>query len=352
MKFQYSLLFLVIILARCGTPKDMPAREIHFPEPQEKIRFMFYNVENLFDLENDTLINDEDFVAGGSYNWNEYRYREKLRNISKVAINLGEWSIPALIGVCEIENRIVLEDLVNQTSLNKFKYSIVHKDSPDERGIDVALLYRQDIFTPLGFEAINITFPFEPETKTRDILFVTGKIGEDTLHIFINHWPSRRGGEDVSEPKRIFTGEVLRHKVDSLFSLNKNAKIVITGDFNDEPDNKSIMEGLKAQGDSTKLTPPDLYNYMFGFQKKGFGSYKYRENWNMLDQIIISSGLLHSEEKLTTTGNAAHIYQADWLMEEDIRNPGKKPYRTYAGPNYLGGYSDHLPVYLDIWYKK
>ena len=321
-------------------------------EDLNKVRLLFYNVENLFDTINDPVTNDEDFLPEGRNNWNSYRYNQKLNNIAKVVVNLNEFDVPALIGLCEIENRSVLEDLVTKTPLQKFKYNIIHHESPDERGIDVALLYRPDLFTPIYDEALTVSFPFDTIEKTRDILYISGMIGKDTLHVFVNHWPSRRGGEEASAPKRNYAAEVLKKKLDSIFSINSNAKVIITGDFNDYPTNESISKVLNAKGDTAALRAPDLYNFMYPISKKGEGTYKYQGEWNTLDQIIVSTGLLNANNKLTTTTTAGQVFRADWLLEEDRRNPGVIPFRTYAGPNYIGGYSDHLPVLLDMWYRK
>jgi predicted extracellular nuclease len=229
---------------------------------------MFYNVENLFDTQDDPLVRDEEFLPEGDRFWNKHKYYSKLNNIYKVIVAVGEWSPPAIIGLCEIENRKVIDDLVSSTPLNKFDYQIVHKESPDRRGIDVGLLYRKELFTPLSYEAIPINFPNNPESKTRDILYVKGITNtSDTLNIFINHWPSRWGGQLESEGRRVFVASVLKEKVDSIFKSNPKSNIIITGDFNDYPNNKSLNEVLAASQKFDDITTNQLYNLSAYFYK-------------------------------------------------------------------------------------
>ena len=217
------------------------------------IRIVFYNVENLFDTENDPVKFDDDFTPEGIKNWNSYRMYDKLKKTSKTLLSAGGWEAPALIGLCEIENRFVLEKLVAMPALEPSTYRIAHKESPDRRGIDVALLYRPDKFDLLHEEAIHMSFPFDTAIRTRDILYVKGLVNKgDTLHVFINHWPSRRGGQVASEPRRVHVASVLKARTDSLLTRNPKAAIVIMGDFNDSPENKSIHEILEGRKDKTQ----------------------------------------------------------------------------------------------------
>jgi predicted extracellular nuclease len=341
-----SFFFFILIYAACSTTEKVPETTTQ----PEAIRMMFYNVENLFDTEDDSLVKDEEFLPEGDKHWDNYKYFEKLKHISKVVLNTG-WDVPALIGICEVENRGVLEDLVHKTPLVKFEYQIIHEESPDRRGIDVGLLYRKGVFKPVYHKAIPIHFPDKPDYKTRDILYAKGTIGKDTLHIFVNHWPSRWGGQAASEPRRVFVASVLRHYVDSLFQVSPKTKIIITGDFNDGPDNKSINTILKAAGNPDGLSEPFLFNFMYSMKKQGKGSHKYKTEWNTLDQFVVSSGLLADTLGLHVTLQSASIMDDDFLMEKDPFNPGEKPFRTYAGPRYLGGYSDHLPILLEMRFR-
>jgi endonuclease/exonuclease/phosphatase family metal-dependent hydrolase len=326
------------------------AQAVYPPQPANMVRIAFYNVENLFDTEDDSTINDEEFLPEGPNRWTEYRYYEKLDHISKVFLNLGGWEMPALIGLCEVENRRVLQDLVRLTGLHNFDYEIVHENSPDLRGIDVALLYRRDIFRYLRHDIIRIRFPFAPEVRTRDVLLVSGLVAGDTLHVFVNHWPSRSGGQEASEPRRVFVAQQVRLRVDSILGHDSLANIIIMGDLNDGPEDRSVAEVLRASGEQSGLEEPGLLDGMYYLKfKKGLGTHKYAGEWNALDHLIMSSALLDTSQVLSVRPREdVVIFQGEWLLEDDPQSPGKKPFRTFAGPRYLGGFSDHLPVYVDL----
>ena len=313
---------------------------------QPVLRLMFYNVENFFDTDNDPLTNDDEYTPEGKRYWSVGRYINKRNNIFKVIANVGEWEPPSLISLCEIENRKVLEGLIRNTPLTKYQYGIIHKDSPDQRGIDVALIYRKDLLRPVRQQFIP--YP-DRRRRTRDILFVTLLTqNKDTLHLFINHWPSRSGGQKKSEPARILTASILRQKVDSIFARNANANIVITGDLNDEPLDKSIISGLKAKPDISKTAPSALYNLTALKMKEKTGTIKYQGRWLVYDQMIVSGAMLKPGNKLETGLKKCTIFRADYLLEPDKRYSGTKPFRTYSGLKYNKGFSDHLPVVLDI----
>lgn len=318
------------------------------------LRFVFYNVENLFDVYDDSTTEDDEFLPWGIKGWNRERFELKLRRIYKVLVNAGGWELPDLIGLCEIENRFVLNELIFSTPLSKANYRIIHEDSPDARGIDLGFLYRTEKFTPIRHQAIRIDFPFDSVYKTRDILWIQGlTVHADTIHIFLCHFPSRRGGEAVSEPKRLYVAGVLRSRLDSILSMNPDARIIITGDFNDEPVNSSIYDVLQARGHPGELESGQLFNLMYDFQvRKGSGTYKFRGFWNMLDQFIVSQAMLDSGGRVFCGTNSAQIYKEPWLMTEDDDAPGSKPFRTYSGAYYYGGYSDHLPIFLDIYFNR
>lgn len=316
----------------------------------EKYRIMFYNVENLFDPFDDSLTNDNEFTAEGDRHWTYKKFVLKLNNIAKVIIGIGEWDPPAIVGLCEIENRFVLNKLVYETPLKNFGYKIIHYNSPDRRGIDVGFLYRNDRFEPLYSRAIPIHFPDNPNSKTRDILYVKGVFGErDTVHFFVNHWPSRLGGYEESKPKRQFTASVLSSQVDSLFQTDTEPNIIIMGDFNDEPWDESIQLNLGAKLDKTVVKSNDLFDLM-GIYKKNIsvGTNKFRENWSVIDQFIVSGNLISENNRIIVSSDGAHIYSPDFLLEDDRTHLGKQPFRTFNGFTYTGGFSDHLPIYLDI----
>jgi predicted extracellular nuclease len=316
------------------------------------IRVMFYNTENFFDTKKDTINNDGDYTPEGKYHWTNEKYKHKLANTFKVIAGIGEWQTPEIIGLSEVENRQVLEDLLHDTPLSKYSYNIVHFDSPDPRGIDVALLYRSDKARVLAKEPIYIRFPEEPQRKTRNILFTQLLTNGDTLNIFVNHWPSRRGGELESEKYRICVASILQNKVDSLLINQPRAKIIIMGDFNDDPDNSSVAETLRAQVPFHRQIVNDhLYNLTetpSGLKK---GTYCYKGQWQTFDQMIVSGNLLNSQHGLFIKNVGFHVYNAEFLLQADEKYAGMKPLPTYAGLKYMGGFSDHLPVYLDLFFK-
>jgi hypothetical protein len=317
-------------------------------------RIMFYNVENLFNTVDDTLVNDSEFLPEGKKKWTYEKYNKKLKNIFRVISAVGEWKSPEIIGLCEIENREVLEDLIRNTPLKKAGYAIVHKDSPDERGIDVALMYNKKAFKPLKYKLITVDLPQPRSRPTRDILYVKGVLGKkDTMHIFVNHWPSRMGGQKESEPKRVFTASLLRQKIDSLFRVCKNPKIVVMGDLNDDPVDISLTEGLKSFIPKFEYQPEEMYNLSYVlFKEKNLGSLKYKANWNLFDQMVVSGALLTEGNGVFCKRESAYILQSDFLLEPDEKFMGKQPFRTFAGDQFIGGFSDHLPVYLDLFLSK
>jgi predicted extracellular nuclease len=309
---------------------------------------MFYNTENFFDTEDDTTTNDNDFTPEGKLHWTPDKYRHKLTNIYKVIAGIGGWQPPEIIGLSEIENRKVLNDLLYETPLSKYQYNIVHYDSPDLRGIDVALLFRTDKCHLLSQEAIYIPF------RTRNILLAKLLItNTDTLCVFVNHWPSRRGGEIESEDLRIQVATILRHKVDSILDSNAETKIVVMGDFNDEPNNTSIAQTLQAQPTYNEISNGQLYNLSASLSESSkIGTYNYKGQWQIFDQMIVSGSLLAPKHGLVTDVTNVHIYNTEFLLQTDDRYAGTKPIPTYSGLKYIGGFSDHLPVYLDLYLKK
>ncbi|MEA3496408.1 MAG: hypothetical protein U9R42_10275 [Bacteroidota bacterium] len=347
----FLVFFFSLLLYTCVSHKTNQGQSYKEKTEEELVSFVFYNVENLFDTINNPETRDEEFLPEGKKKWGFSRYYNKLQKISKVLISISEWENPGIIGLCEVENRLVLEELLHYTPLKNMNYNIIHKESPDSRGIDVALLYNKKVFKVVFYDFYKINFPFENSRTTRDILYTKGVLkNTDTIHIFINHWPSRWGGKEVTEKKRMFVSSVLKSKTDSLFKINPNSKIVIMGDFNDEPFDKSISEVLKAGNDST--TTKSLFNFMVSLKQKGEGSYRYKFEWNMIDQIIVSTSFFNTQSQVYLNTDDAHIFKPDWLLIDDKKYPGKKPNRTFYGPWYNGGYSDHLPIYLNVHVRK
>lgn len=319
----------------------------------EKLNFrvLCYNVENYFDCVDDPDTEDSEYLPTGIRAWNNEKYQRKQINISKVIAAVGGWEGPALVGLCEIESRKCLTDLTKYSGLKNFGYKFLHHESPDIRGVDVALLYQPGKFEPIHDEAIRINFPSSPQTKTRDILFVKGILPtEDTLYVFVCHFPSRLGGELESEERRLYVASVLRSKVDSIFSVNAAPNMLIMGDFNDYPTNNSMLKVLMAHPPEKEISEQKLYNLMFPLHLSGKGSHKHEGEWGALDQIIVSGNLLNPLNKIFALPEDARVFDADFLLENDEKFLGKQPFRTYKGMKYQGGFADHLPVYVDFWY--
>ncbi|MBT8262227.1 MAG: endonuclease/exonuclease/phosphatase family protein [Bacteroidia bacterium] len=311
----------------------------------------FYNLENLFDFKDDPFTFDDDRTPEGKDHWTEKNYRAKLQNMARVISEIGKDATgqsPTIIGVCEIENRTVLEDLINEDPLGKEGYGIVHFDSPDRRGIDVALLYRKNVFTPSHYKSIELLLYNEQDRKkriyTRDQLIVSGMLDGERIHIIVNHWPSRSGGEARSRPKRLKAAWLNKRIIDSLWSLDPYAKIVSMGDFNDDPGSQSIKKVLQTLHDRNTNELKRLYNPMEYMHKKGLGTLAYRDGWNLFDQIIISSELIKREYDSYRYYKAG-IHSNTKLITSSGRYKGY-PFRSFTDSGFTGGYSDHFPVYI------
>ena len=309
----------------------------------------FYNFENLFDTIDDPNKRDSEFTPGGRRKWTQAVYEDKLNNLAKVVSELGTEITPdglALLGVSEIENRQVLEDFVKQPAIAARHYQIVHYDSPDERGIDVALLYQPKYFKVTKSTPIPLLIYNDDGQRnyTRDILHVEGLLDGEPLHILVNHWPSRSGGEKRSRPGRNAAALICKHIKDSLQQLDPNVKIIVMGDLNDDPVSPSVKEILACKNKIRDVRPGDFYNPMHRFFKKGYGTTAWRDAWSLFDQIIVSSGLVNKKQ------NGYHFYKAvvfnkPYLIQKTGKYKGY-PFRTFDFDNYIGGYSDHFPVYI------
>ncbi len=312
------------------------------------LKVAFYNVENLFDTIDDPTTRDEEFLPQSPKKWTSTRYNSKINHLSRVLKAIFDDQKPDLLGLCEVENKQVTTDLAEAVFGRSGEYDIVQFDSPDFRGIDNVLIYQKGNFHVLQTTPIHLYFSEEPSLRTRDILYVKGLVdGMDTLHVFINHFPSRSGGLKESERLRIAVAEKLRHKVDSLLFNAPENKILIMGDFNDEPSNISISQVLKATAND-HLKDGELFDVMAKYDEQGKGSYLFRDEWEMLDQFILSVGLLENQGLHFVHGSEG-IFVKDWMLQDE--SAGKYqgyPWRTYAGNKYLDGYSDHLPIYLTL----
>lgn len=316
----------------------------------------FYNLENLFDTIDNPITNDADFLPSGRLLWNTPKYISKQANMAKVISLLATELNPdgvAILGVAEVENKKVLDDLVLQDALKARNYQVVHFDSPDERGIDCGLLYQPKYFKLLGAKAMPVAL-VDPKTGekdyTRDILYASGVFDGEPMHFMVGHWPSRRGGESGSAWMRAAAAAVCRHVADSILATDPNAKIVVMGDLNDDPNNKSVTKVLNAKGSADDLGTKEMYNPMYDFFKNGNGTMAYRDAWSLFDQIIVSKGLVHK-----AIGGwqlyKAMVYREPWLLQTEGAFKGY-PFRTFVGDIFINGYSDHLPVYLFFLKKK
>jgi len=307
-------------------------------------RIMFYNVENLFDTHDDSLTDDNDFLPNGVMRWNLSRYNKKISSLYKTIIAAGEWEPPVIVGLCEIENKNVLNDLVYDTYLSKFNYGIIHEDSPDRRGIDVCLLFRKGLVEIVHHRYWIPGGKNNKSYNSRSILYAKALIGNDTLHLFVNHWPSRRGGVLAGEENRKEIASLIDEKIDSINRRNQGGvKILIMGDFNCTPEDPVIKSML-----SSVDTGDVFLNLSERNASNGLGTYRYQGTWEMIDQIIVSKQLLSSSSGLYTEPDLLNIFKPDFLLKKDPKYPGMTPYSTFRGYKYQGGFSDHLPILLDI----
>lgn len=309
---------------------------------QDYLRVLFYNTENYFDCQDDSLKQDDAFLPEGDYHWTPQRFWHKTHQLAKVLAVAGERRYPDIFALAEIETEENLNCLLRTAGMQEYRY--VYAESEDRRGIDLCLAYHRYYVRHLSHQLIHLRFPQDTEKRSRPILYVKLQtLSQDSLHVFVCHWPSKYGGAAATAPLRAHAGEVLRQHCDSIFAMEAHANILIMGDFNDEPQDASLRLHLGALPDTTsQALANQLYNLMWtASMKEVMKSYRYQGDWAMLDQIIVSGNLFQKNL-------SARVLQADFLLEDDDRYLGKKPYRSYVGYRYQGGYSDHLPVFVDI----
>lgn len=324
-----------------------------FSQKQESMYVMFYNAENFFDTIDDPTKNDDEYLPSSKLKWDAKKFQNKINRLSQVidSVSPGE-GIPDIIGLCEIENQFVLDQLIKKSRLNKKNYGAIATDGRDERSIDVGLLYNKDIFTLVDSTQINATDLSDDTYKTRNILHATLKhnSSKEVFHVFVNHWPSRRSGEEESEEKRIYAAQQLRNVITALLKKEPHAKLIIMGDFNDHPDNNSVYTTLKAR--EKTLTKDDLFNPFYAIDKQGEGTHYHNNEWRVLDQIIVSQGLVESKKGYTLDERKGFIFKKDFVLFKNKKSGEVKPNRTYGpGNNYYNGYSDHLAVYIRLSLK-
>lgn len=313
----------------------------------------FYNVENLFDTVNDSLYFDDEMTPDGNYNWTLQRYDLKINHIAEVISKIGRsitQTCPDIVGLCEVENLDVLKDLINHPFLRPYDFKIIHFDSPDERGIDVALIYKSNRFIPISFKSHRLLIFNDSDQRdyTRDQLVVEGLLEGEKFYIIVNHWPSRSGGVARSSPYRKAAARLNRRIIDSVLRLNFDAKILSMGDLNDNPTDPSIKNMLTYNYRENRESP-SLFNPMQSLYKKGAGSLAYRDQWSLFDQILLSKNLI-DENRNSYTFWKAGIYHPSFLQTKTGNYKGY-PFRTYVSGRYAGGYSDHFPVYAFLLKK-
>ena len=318
----------------------------------------FYNLENLFDTINDPTKQDEkspimDMKAGNRAK----AYWSKIDNMAKIISRIGTdkaKTSPALIGVAEVENKAVLEDLIANEHLKSKHYGIVHYESPDERGIDVALLYQKRYFKPMDSKSYELKL-FDDDGKpyaTRDQLLVTGLLDDEVIHIIVNHWPSRRGGEQKSRPSREKAAALNLKIIEDIKQEYPNPKVIIMGDLNDDPVNSSLRNILKTKAKKSKVKTGDIYNPMDDMFRRGLSTLGYRDNINLFDQIMLTSPLITSKKDFKTYKlYKANIFNPRYMTQKSGRYKGY-PFRSWNGANFTGGYSDHYPVYIYLLKEK
>jgi len=302
----------------------------------------FYNLENLFDTFDDKFTHDDDFLPKAEKQWTPKRYKKKLRKLGQVISQIGaktSGEIPAIVGLAEVENRLVVKDLIQSRGLKDYPLDLVHFDSPDDRGIDVALIYNTDYFKVENTEVFPLLLFDENDRRdnTRDILLVEGFLNDEKIHIIVNHWPSRREGLEISEPKRLTASSKVIEIMDLIKEKDATAKVIIMGDFNDNPSDKSIKQLSQSH---------DLYNPMETLLSYTRGTLNYRSEWNLFDQILFTTNFFEYKPN-SHSFSKANIFDADFLKQFKGRYKGN-PFRTYVGRTYKGGFSDHFPVYIHL----
>ena len=309
----------------------------------------FYNLENFYDTVDNKMVNDNDFLPTGTKNYTGKVYRDKVQHLATVLSQIGtdiNPDGPAMIGVAEVENDTVLNDLMHHPLLAGRNYKMVHYDSKDARGVDVGFLYNPKYFRVLASTKLFVQLPEGAKSAyfTRDILWVKGILDGDTVHVFVNHWPSRLGGEERSMPGRFAAAQTDKNMLDSIHKYDANAKVIVMGDLNDDPISPSVTKVLQAKGNIADVKPGGLFNPWVNMYKKGIGTLAYQDAWGLFDQIMISYTWLNK----TQAGYfyyQPHIFNKDFMVENIGKYKGY-PMRTWDGNTYRGGYSDHFPTYL------
>ena len=313
----------------------------------------FWNFENLFDIYNDPETHDDEFTPEGIKKWNETKYQKKLYNLERVIFDMAAINkeYPIVLGVSEIENRSVLEDLVSQPKLKGAKYRVCHFDSPDARGVDVAFLYRADVFKLEGSDNIKLNVPELPNFRTRDLVVMWGTIEGEPFYFLVSHWPSRLGGKEASQFKRDACAKQIREIKDSLLKENPATKVVVMGDFNDDATDASLVKVMGAKGKLKELETGDFFNPYYQMLKAGLGTLAYQDSWNLFDNICVTENLVNGTYgKLRLMKGKkfyGNIFTRPYMLQQEGQYKGY-PLRTFVTNNFQNGFSDHFPVYIYI----
>lgn len=336
---QIHIFIAIILLAGATLSCNKGVKKVSYPE--RGLTVGFYNLENLFDTINDPDINDEEFLPGSKVRWNTEKYTKKLDNMSRVIAGMDPGSWPHLLGLAEIENETVLNELIGNELIKAAGYQVVHVAGQDPRGIEVAAIYRADYIKPINIKTLN---PVIEGVTYRHILYIKGLImNRDTIHFFVNHWTSRFGGLDETKAARNGTARFVKHVTDSLLSVNAMNQLILVGDFNDNPNDESMVKHLNAKPLMDDIEHPSLINLAFNSYKAGKGTLYYK-GWDFFDQVIVSSSLIEGGKLLTSD---IEIVKHDWMLFKP--NQGEaRPNRTMSGGRYFGGFSDHLPVLIRL----
>lgn len=309
---------------------------------ERELLFMFYNVENLFDTINDEDINDDEFTPEGTRRWTISRYNRKLHSLAKVIVAAGGWYPPEMVGLCEVENQGVVEDLITRTVLSNFNYGVVHVESRDRRGIDVSFIYNRDVVNIVSYDTIEPGMgDGREEWRSRPVLYIETEVGGEIVHLFLNHWPSRRGGVLGGQRlRKLLASEIAEAAAGIREREGEDAAIVIAGDFNCSPDDEEMLILESAR----------FVNMARDLSDIGLGTYRFRGVWQMLDQVLVSESMIGSGSPVSAI--SFDIFSPDFLLYDDPSFPGRKPFASYEGFTYIGGYSDHLPVLLSIGLRR
>ncbi len=347
MKYTRLVLVSLIILNinACSFDDGEPYNKADLKDFHSK-ELIFYNVENLFDFKDDPKTKDDDFLPDGKKKWTKKRFVKKVNGIAKVLTEVAS-DFPILVGLVELENRYCLDALIKSELIKRGSYAYVHEDSKDVRGMDAALLYQTDYLALLASEFLSVKL--KNGKNSRAILYAEfGLNNGESLYVYVNHWPSRRQGKLKSEQNRIKAATVLREHLDDLLSVVPSAKVLVMGDFNDYPSDKSISQILRADSIESGKSDAELFNLAYELDSNQKGTYFYKGAWGMLDQMLVSRSFLKGDTGLAINSNNFGIFEPDWLMYFPKGSGKAKPNRTYGGNKYYGGYSDHLPIHLKL----